>query len=32
MALDKLQAVLETFAMFDTADRTNLLLDYAKLF
>ena len=32
MALDKLQAVLDTFAMFDTADRTNLLLDYAKLF
>ena len=32
MPLDKLQAVLDTFAMFDTADRTNLLLDYAKQF
>lgn len=32
MALDKLQEVLDVFAMFDTADRTNLLLDYAKQF
>ncbi len=29
---ERLQAVLDTFAMFDTADRTNLLLDYAKQF
>jgi cysteine desulfuration protein SufE len=32
MALEKLQSVLDVFAMFDTADRTNLLLDYAKQF
>jgi cysteine desulfuration protein SufE len=32
MALDKLQSVLDVFAMFDPADRTNLLLDYAKQF
>ena len=28
----KLQAVIDTFAMFDTADRTNMLLSYADQF